>query len=196
MKRYKRKNLNTKKYWDKIYSKKDEGEQIDEFKFNFIEKFVINGSKVIDLGCGNGRLVDIIRQGNPDCEVIGLDFSDNAGDITASIYDTGLENDSFDYVLSTEVLEHLEEPDKMIMEASRILKPNGKFLMTTPYKDHIPSMEHLWEFDYQDIELMMFKWFRRYWVFPFASGRYRFEDDGTITYPPSNMDTIFAIAEK
>ncbi len=41
-------------------------------------------------------------------------------------------NDMFDYVVSVEAIEHLENPWHVVREANRVLKPGGKLIMTTP----------------------------------------------------------------
>ncbi|MCG3161349.1 MAG: Ubiquinone biosynthesis O-methyltransferase [Acidobacteria bacterium] len=43
---------------------------------------------------------------------------------------------SFDVVVSVEVLEHVEEDDRFVYHAHRVLKPGGVFLMTTPNGDY------------------------------------------------------------
>src|SRR5262245_30537546 len=43
---------------------------------------------------------------------------------------------SFDVVVSVEVLEHVEEDERFVYHASRVLKPGGVFLMTTPNGDY------------------------------------------------------------
>jgi SAM-dependent methyltransferase len=43
---------------------------------------------------------------------------------------------SFDLVVSVEVLEHVEEDDRFVHQAHRVLKPGGVFLMTTPNGDY------------------------------------------------------------
>ena len=40
----------------------------------------------------------------------------------------------FDVVVSCEVIEHLSEPEKMLREATRVLKEGGKLVVTTPYR--------------------------------------------------------------
>lgn len=49
------------------------------------------------------------------------------------------ENDSFDYVVSVETVEHLKSPFHFINEVHRILKPDGKFILTTPNVETIQS---------------------------------------------------------
>src|SRR5438876_380236 len=45
---------------------------------------------------------------------------------------------SFDAVVATEVLEHLDDPRRLFQEASRILRPKGRFLLTTPNREALP----------------------------------------------------------
>jgi SAM-dependent methyltransferase len=57
------------------------------------------------------------------------------GDMTKS----DLEHESFDLVVSVEVLEHVEEDEKFVSEVCRVLKPGGKFIMTTPNGDYVEN---------------------------------------------------------
>ena len=43
-----------------------------------------------------------------------------------------------DAVAATEVLEHLDEPGRMLAEARRVLRPAGRFFMTTPNSGALP----------------------------------------------------------
>lgn len=54
-------------------------------------------------------------------------------DMTRSV----IASDSFDYIVSVEVLEHVEEDALFIENIHRILKPGGTFLMTTPNGDSV-----------------------------------------------------------
>ena len=57
------------------------------------------------------------------------------GDMTCSSFP----DNSFDFVVSVEVLEHVEEDEKFVSEVSRVLKPGGRFLMTTPNGDFVEN---------------------------------------------------------
>ncbi len=57
------------------------------------------------------------------------------GDMT----DSGLPSDFYDIVVSVEVLEHVEHDDKFVSEVRRVLKPGGRFIMTTPNGDFVEN---------------------------------------------------------
>lgn len=48
---------------------------------------------------------------------------------------TKFDDGSFDFVISFQVIEHVDEDDEFIKEASRVLRPGGKLIITTPNKD-------------------------------------------------------------
>ncbi len=103
----------------------------------------IGSGKVIDVGCGLGYLLSRIEQ--PAGSLYGMDVGLGAlkvarqwvengnfclGDVTNIPY----QSDSFDYMLSTEVLEHLtvEQGAKAAGECYRVLKPGGVAIFTVP----------------------------------------------------------------
>jgi SAM-dependent methyltransferase len=49
-----------------------------------------------------------------------------------------VENDRYDAILFTQVMEHLPEPDRVVRELNRVLKPGGLLLYTGPlfYEEH------------------------------------------------------------
>jgi SAM-dependent methyltransferase len=57
------------------------------------------------------------------------------GDMTTCPYD----DDSFDVIVSVEVLEHVDEDEKFVSEVRRVLKTDGVFVMTTPNGDWVPN---------------------------------------------------------
>jgi len=108
-------------------------------------------SKVLDLGCGEGRHIFGALDEYQDIYCVGLDqdipsldvckeglvfFEElNTGStifIQGSVYNLPFEDDAFDLVICSEVLEHLDDYHAAIKEIYRVLKPKGKFLPSVP----------------------------------------------------------------
>jgi ubiquinone/menaquinone biosynthesis C-methylase UbiE len=92
--------------------------------------------RLLDVGCGEKPYAPLFR--DLVDEHVGVDHPESihplgAVDVLATAYDIPLEDASFDTVLMTEVLEHLEEPGRAIAEARRLLRPGGKLILSTPF---------------------------------------------------------------
>lgn len=96
--------------------------------------------RLLDVGCGEKPYKRMIKDYID--EHIGLDhkntFHNKSNiDLFGTAYDIPVENNSFDTILCTAVLEHLEEPSKAIKEANRILKKGGYAIYTVPLFWHL-----------------------------------------------------------
>jgi len=58
--------------------------------------------------------------------------------INASLTNLPFEDDSYDIICAFDVIEHIEDDIKAIEEIHRVLKPNGKYLLT------VPAFQSLW----------------------------------------------------
>lgn len=119
-------------------------------RFRRIIKHVPEDSKILDVGCGyRGKLLYKVR--NKISAGFGLDISVNRklhdGKIALIKHDLSqplpFENNSFDAVTSLANLEHLENPDNILREIHRVLKPGGILLLTTPSTFGKPVLELL-----------------------------------------------------
>jgi SAM-dependent methyltransferase len=54
-------------------------------------------------------------------------------DIISKIEEMPIDNESFDAVLCTEVLEHIPNPETAIKEMARVIKPEGRLIVTAPF---------------------------------------------------------------
>lgn len=99
---------------------------------------------LLDLGCGDGRLVPL-WQSITGAETYGLELSPIAVQTAQQMFPlvrykegdathTGYDNAHFDIVVCQEVLEHIEEQDKLVNECSRIVKNGSYLVLTTPNK--------------------------------------------------------------
>jgi SAM-dependent methyltransferase len=114
-----------------------------KFCKQIIKEFNIpTNSKILDIGCGDGAFAKAFEE--LGMEVYGLDISEAARDrLGDSLSICNLlekpypqEDASFDFVFSKSVVEHLREPDILIDEAYRLLKPGGMFICMTPSWKH------------------------------------------------------------
>lgn len=106
------------------------------------QKLLIPETKVLDVGCGAGFLSNELALAK--LQVTGVDLSEESlivarkYDLTkkvkylsADAYKLPFENASFDVITAMDFLEHVERPDDVIKEFSRVLKPNGIFIFHT-----------------------------------------------------------------
>lgn len=98
--------------------------------------------KILDMGCGAGFLThDMAKLGH---EVVGIDLSEESLQVAEKLDETGhvkyLQADvtnvpfpeaSFDVVCAMDLLEHVENPQAVVQEAARLLKPDGLFFFHT-----------------------------------------------------------------
>ena len=109
-----------------------------------------------DLGCGSGVITRYLSAHFK--EFIGLDISGNAIDycnkkkgsndsyIKSNLESIPLDNESIDLVICSEVIEHIEKYDTMLLEIRRILKKGGVLILTTPnYSSTWPLVEFFWD---------------------------------------------------
>ena len=89
---------------------------------------------ILDAGCG--RHGNWVRRFGPDARVIGMDLgSDLTSDVPVISGDLGnipFRDESFSFVFSRSVFEHLAKPDEVLKEFHRILKPGGRCAILTP----------------------------------------------------------------
>lgn len=99
----------------------------------------VKGKKLLDIGSGKGNhLVAFSKYGIKSC---GLDKRDECINVLREFEIKGcnietepfpLDNNSFDFVFSKSVLEHVSNTDNFLSEALRVLKPGGIAVFMTP----------------------------------------------------------------
>ena len=104
--------------------------------------------KILDFGCGTGPYRALLTAAT-DYTGLEYDSPENRQRKHADIYYDGLtiplEDASFDGVLSTQTLEHVPNPERIVAEWARILRPGGHLLLTLPFM----WPEHEMPYDFQ-----------------------------------------------
>lgn len=102
---------------------------------------------ILDCGTSTGANLRALRDNN-FVNVVGIDNNDQA--ITfcqqkdlfpvqlGDICDIPFEDNKFDLVLATDIIEHVENDEKALQEIYRVLKPQGKLILT------VPAFQFLW----------------------------------------------------
>lgn len=119
------------------------------------------GSRLLEIGCGAGNL--LLQAAVPGSYPVALDLSMQALTFVRSRLEEAQSgpdapagfactqaigeslpfgDNSFECILLSEVIEHLDAPQVSIREAARVLCPGGRLLITTPnYRSFWPLME-------------------------------------------------------
>jgi ubiquinone/menaquinone biosynthesis C-methylase UbiE len=144
-----RTNINTRDYWNNEWAN-------DSAQRNYVELFKLileqtpTGAKVLDVGCGVGRLSKIITE-QKNAELTCLDFSDWACEqlekegfktIFSKLPNIPLPDNAFDRAVAAEVFEHLDNPEKTTNQMVRVVKSGGIVMCSIP-NDALHSHEEL-----------------------------------------------------
>lgn len=117
-----------------------DGKDKIEKRYPVILKMIGSHNKVLDVGCGTGFLSLLMK--NQDNDVYGIDISEVAlrkaelkgikvkrEDVENTL---PFDDNIFDIVICSEVIEHLFNPMYLLEEIRRVLKPDGYIVLSTP----------------------------------------------------------------
>jgi SAM-dependent methyltransferase len=123
------------------------------------------GKKILDLGCGTGEFLFVVK--NLGYEAYGVDFNEKAINIAKNLL--GIENvysddvlrfledkkEEYDVITAFEIIEHLNDPKKLLELVYQALKPGGYFALSLPNRERYfgridPKIES-WDFPYQHL---------------------------------------------
>ena len=119
---------NTKIARDLYYSSKSQNVKfLLEKRFSWMNEFIDKNDIGIEVGSGAGFAKDFISNKNFMLTDLGNDDHLDYKNIDAQ--NTGFENESFDYVIASNMIHHIPFPMRFFKEMNRILKSNGKLII-------------------------------------------------------------------
>lgn len=138
---------------------------VDDFRVKAMLDFFgeVKGKRILDAGCGKGRFARVMTGEGAD--VTGLDLSQNllreAQTLQGSVFLQGSTTalpfpaETFDCVLSVEVIEHVPDAERAVAEMVRVLKKGGK--ITIVDKNRLAILRVMWK-KYREV--------RNRWMYP------------------------------
>lgn len=119
-----------------------------------------NNPKILDLGCGDGRLTAILGEYG---DAHGIELSTKAVETANKLYpqakffqgnalDFNIKQNTYDVVVSQEVLEHLEDQEAYLKVCFNALKSGSFLILTTPNKSVLDHMTNGDQWSNQPIE--------------------------------------------
>jgi 2-polyprenyl-3-methyl-5-hydroxy-6-metoxy-1,4-benzoquinol methylase len=111
-----------------------------------------NNRCILDLGCGNGYLVNyLVSLGynayGTDASERGIEIARQQSperfflqDLSTGKLPAELQQQKFDTIISTEVIEHLYDPESFLRFCKEALEPNGELIISTPYHGYLKNL--------------------------------------------------------
>lgn len=108
--------------------------------------------RILDIGCGSGALGKTIKQ-RQNCEVVGITYSKAEADLASQFLDNVIIADineldtstlgEFDCIICSHILEHLYNPEKLLLELHSNLTKEGIIIVALP---NVLFFRQRWEF--------------------------------------------------
>jgi 2-polyprenyl-3-methyl-5-hydroxy-6-metoxy-1,4-benzoquinol methylase len=138
--------------WENKINNTETAKRINVVFKKLFEKHDLKSKTLLEVGCGMGYFC--YESAKFGAKVTGIDIGPNLVKISkqkvpagkflvASASDLPFKNHSFETLLSTEVIEHVENQSKAIKEMARVVKPGGVLVITTPNKIFKPFFDFL-----------------------------------------------------
>jgi GT2 family glycosyltransferase/2-polyprenyl-3-methyl-5-hydroxy-6-metoxy-1,4-benzoquinol methylase len=152
-----------------------EGLHMAKYKF---ASLVCKNKGVLEIGCGSGYGTKYIAESGAqkvtayDIDSKAIDFANKNFSHSNIVFAQGdaetlILNKKYDVILSFEVIEHLNHPEKLLQTVSKSLKKGGVFILSTPNKsysimdgDKPSNPYHIYEYYPSELKKLLLKYFK------------------------------------
>lgn len=105
--------------------------------------------RYLEYGCGPGSMLKLVAAQCDECWGVDVDIERAASERLASVHlkeispegTLPFEDNYFDTVSIQEVIEHVADEKKVLSELTRVLKPGGQLILTTPHRGLLTWMD-------------------------------------------------------
>jgi SAM-dependent methyltransferase len=119
------------------------GHDLPALKAAYLLDALPETGRVLEIGCGSGRVLNTIASHRPGLELHGCDIRPLRGKTPTFEFSQVAPDDSelpfgaasFDGVVVYDVLEHVVDPAQMLESTHRVLAPGGRLVSFTPLED-------------------------------------------------------------
>jgi len=182
------------------------------YAYRFVKDYVCN-KKVLDIGCGEGYgsyyLAGFAK------EVVGIDYNEAIVNYAKNKYqkenlrfyrfdinNLGTFNNRFDVICAFQVIEHLSEPEKFLLDANKILNENGILICSTPNRlDASPRSEkplnkfHIKEYLFSEFKELLERYFGKVEISGLSRGKKlkfyrRLKKVGFFNFLPASINPV------
>jgi SAM-dependent methyltransferase len=99
--------------------------------------------RVLDLGCADGRLAELLRLNGHEVTGVDLHKSEGVGERVDRFFEADLDRGipaevggDYDVILAADVLEHVRDPKRLLMQCEERLRPGGRIIASIPNIGH------------------------------------------------------------
>lgn len=133
---------------------------------DWLKPFLDKNYRYLDLGCRNGEFLVRLRERTGAWKLYGVELHEESAMIasdrglaiyTQDVHDLRFESGFFDMVFMTHLLEHTHDPKKVVWQAERVTKPNGKIFIEIPLEpkpDKVPTQWGHW-YTFQNPQMLI-----------------------------------------
>lgn len=144
---------NNSAFWDNSFAKTIDKSPIKKWRHSVVLGEISEAKNILNIGIGTGDLESQLFSLFPDIDYSGIDITNRTLSLIKNKFPkkiflkenaekTSFKKESFDQICLLEVIEHIKSNKTFIVlrEINRILKQNGKFIISFPVNEGLDKM--------------------------------------------------------